>query len=194
MVGQITHNSGVLGGWTLVNDFALPITERDENGEIKTVSRLPQDVASGIGIVGEANGADYTPLFYVGTQVVNGTNHWLVSRKKKDGVESIVNLIFNIPIGSIGGVGATLVKEETTDDVTFSDEANEALHFIQTNVFPSFTVKPLVEIGTQIVKGTNYHLVVLKYYGSNEASTQVSYEIANKFQGKWTFEADVCLG
>ena len=194
MVGQITNNSGTLGGWTLVNDFAVPITERDENGVETVKSRLPQDVASGIGIVAEANGVTYIPLFYVGKQVVNGTNHWLVCKKIKDGITSTVSVIFNIPVGSIGGVGATLVKEEGPDDVTFSDEATEGLRFIETSVFPAFTIKPLVEIGTQIVKGTNYHMVVVKQFGSNSNSAQASYEVVNKFQGKWSFETDVCLG
>lgn len=191
MVGQITHNSGTLGGWTLVNDFALPKTEMDENGKEKVVSRLPQEVASGIGIVAEANGVDYTPLFYVGTQVVNGTNHWLVCRKTKDGQKSFVNVIFNIPPGSIGGVGATLVREETPDQVKLSDEAQEAFNFIQTRIFPDFAMQVLVEMGTQIVKGTNYHLVVTRGTGDN---CQACYQVANKFQGKWTFEEDICLG
>ncbi len=43
---------------------------------------LPQNVATGFTqLLGELEGANYTPVLYCGTQVVNGVNHMIICRQ-----------------------------------------------------------------------------------------------------------------
>ncbi len=58
----------MLGGWTLA----------DFNGV-----KLPQKVASGfVAVTGEMVGAEYQPILFLGTQVVNGTNYCVLAVQK----------------------------------------------------------------------------------------------------------------
>ena len=68
MFGSIT-NSKLLGGWTL---------------KLESADKLPQDVATAFGnLYGSQFGGSYRPVFYVGSQVVNGVNHKLIVERAR---------------------------------------------------------------------------------------------------------------
>ena len=59
----------ILGGWNL--------------DEVKGCS-LPQKVATDFtAVTSELVGADYEPIAYLGSQVVNGTNYWILALQWK---------------------------------------------------------------------------------------------------------------
>ncbi len=67
------------GGWTLA-----PMQACD----------LPQNVATGFTqVFGNLEGADYTPVLYCGTQVVNGTNHMIICRQNLVTLEKEEHLV-----------------------------------------------------------------------------------------------------
>ena len=145
MVGAIDYGPS-LGGWDIKN---IPVTS------------LPEDVASALGGINELGvlGATFEPIWYVGSQVVNGTNHKIICRETRTTryhEQVIVAVTINIPAGSIGGEGATIVSIEEEADLAPEEKV----------VFEAATSKligvdytPVVFIGTQIVKGKNYYFI-----------------------------------
>lgn len=80
---------GTLGGFEIINQPA---------------NKLPQDLASAIGIVNSEPllGATYNPIWLWGKQLVNGVNYLFIAediRSTKNKDKSIVGLIINIPPG-----------------------------------------------------------------------------------------------
>ena len=70
---------------------------------------LPEKVASGFSEVTRAMmGAKYTPVLYVGTQVVHGMNHMIICKQTlavQGATEHLVNMVLNqnVDDGSIVG-------------------------------------------------------------------------------------------
>ena len=132
-----------------------------------TVGSLPQKVATAVGELSEKLvGAEYTPIAYLGSQVVNGTNHAVLAEQLlttgKD-TKNIVLLIFNEKqntaeltsiervLESGGELGGFKVDVQT--DIT--GEAKEQLD----KAFEGYVgvdVKPIALLGTQVTKGTDY--------------------------------------
>lgn len=75
---------------------------------------LPQDVASAFTeTAGSLIGASYLPVLYIGKQIVNGINHYILCEQTITNAEmtkQLVTMVINIPAGSIGGKNATIVK------------------------------------------------------------------------------------
>lgn len=133
------------------------------------VDAMPQKVATAIGALAEQLvGAEYEPIAYLGYQLVNGTNHAVLTKQTiMDGNDSanIVVLIFN---EKPGAMEATLVGVERVveggapfggihiDPVTaIPKDAMDAWN----NAFATFVgskVNPIALLGTQVVNGTNY--------------------------------------
>jgi len=145
--GEIELGS-TLGGYEIINCSA---------------SKLPQDLASAIGIVNSKPllGATYNPIWYVGKQTVNGVNHLFIAediRTTKNKDKSIVGLVINIPPGegSIRGEGANIVK------IIESEELNEEVRIAfetATKNLCGVGYKPVVYIGKKIVRGVNHYIV-----------------------------------
>ncbi|MBR1398053.1 MAG: hypothetical protein IJ563_11065, partial [Selenomonadaceae bacterium] len=112
MLGEIT-NAKLLGGWTL---------------KLESANKLPQDVASAFGkLFGEKVGGSYTPVFYVGTQLVNGFNHKLIAERNMlvsggKTIKDFAVVTINIPAGDIRGERATKVDETDATDFVLRDE------------------------------------------------------------------------
>ena len=112
-------------------------------------NKLPQDLASAIGIVNSNPlwGATFNPLWLWGKQLAT---------KNKD--KSIVGLIINIPPGegAIKGEGAKIVRviesEKLSDDVELAfDEVVKELKGV--------SYKPVAYFGKQIVRGENHYIL-----------------------------------
>lgn len=77
-------SNNMSGGYTLAPMEACP---------------LPEQVATGFGLVTKnLVGATYTPVLYVGTQVVHGTNHMLICKQTlaaPGAPEHLVKMVLN---------------------------------------------------------------------------------------------------
>lgn len=130
-----------------------------------TVGAMPQKVATAFG---ELNlvGAEYTPIAYLGSQVVNGTNHAVLAEQLvlsgKD-TKNVVLMIFNEKGMNCDLVNIERVLESggplggTTVDVNIEipEEAKKAWE----NVFENFVgsgVNPFVYLGSQLTNGMSY--------------------------------------
>ena len=144
--GGIT-TSGTFGGWTLVDSDA---------------SKLPQDLASAIGIVFDDDNEKVTPIYYYGYQVVNGLNHCLILKRvrSRNGKTKIdyVTAVINIPPKINGYKEAKLVSKEVADETILSEEAQKAFD-AKVKPLTGVGYTPLLEVGTQVVKGINYHII-----------------------------------
>ena len=85
-----------------------------ELNEFKGAVSLPQDLASAyVECVESLVGCSYKPVLFVGTQLVNGTNYFLLCEQTmvtNPPVRNLVEVVINVPAGSIGGKGASLVR------------------------------------------------------------------------------------
>ena len=136
---------GLFGGIQLVNVPA---------------KRLPQDLATAfVECNNNLLGATFSPIWYVGKQLVNGMNHILVCeeiRTTREAKPSIVLLTINIPVGSIGGKDAKIVSIVESSDVSksLSDMFTEC-----TGHLVGCSYKLVTYVGKQIVKGINHYFI-----------------------------------
>ena len=136
--------------------------------EVKVaVDAAPQKVATAIGALSEQLvGAEYTPIAYLGSQVVNGTNHAVLAEQLlttgRD-TKNVVLLIFNEK-----GMDCTLVNIERVVEGGFGEggtgvdvkteipeEAQKAFDTALAE-FVGSSVKPFAYLGSQVVKGIDY--------------------------------------
>lgn len=134
----------VLGGYEIVN---VPATS------------LPQDLATALSTVNQdLLGATYIPIWYVGKQIVNGTNHKLICRQiktTKNRAQTIVSLTLNIPNG---GYGETATVVDITEEAVLNEDLQYAFDMAIRPLVGAM-YKPLAYIGKQLVKGTNYYFI-----------------------------------
>lgn len=141
--------------------------------DVNISTKMPQKVASAMAdLADKLIGAEYTPITYLGSQVVNGTNHAVLAEQTivtgRDS-KNIVLLVFNekptdmeLTLVSIerlveGGnaLGGTHIDVHT-------DIPEDAMKEWQT-AFEGFLgakYEPFAFLGTQVVKGTNYIFAV----------------------------------
>lgn len=173
--GSLQGLDGVCGGWNIVNQPA---------------DKLPQDIASASVAVFEGRlGVTATAVWYIGNQLVNGTNYALIYRFERlvsGGKKEIsfIKVVINIPLNSIGGKGATIVSEEHTPVI--EDNVEDGWNKIFNSGFVGASHKPITVIGTQVVKGTNYHCFAQSCSVYPGAEPYLSYIIINEFQGNWS--------
>ena len=138
---------GIFGGYEIIN---------------KAGNNLPQDVASAVGIVNSGIlGATYQPIFYVGKQLANGENHFLICeeiRSTKSRGKMIVGLIINIPPGegSIRGEGAKVVN--IIEEADLSPEIQAAFDTAEKQLV-GVSYKPIAYVGSQVVRGANHYFI-----------------------------------
>lgn len=138
-------NAKLLGGWTLT------LTEG---------STLPQDVATAFYDLFSKFGATYTPVFYVGSQLVNGTNHKLIVERNRiisggKTVKDFAVVTINIPASSIDGKGATKVSENDSTNFVLRDEIEKGFK-IAVGKLVGAEHKPILELGSE---GEDYFFV-----------------------------------
>lgn len=138
---------GTIGGYEIVN---VPAT------------KLPQDAASAMGAAnGHLLGATYQPIWYVGKQTVNGVNHLFVAeevRVTKNRDKSIVGLVVNVPPGekALEGEGAKIIRIIEGEEL--APEVQAAFSTAEKSLV-GVSYKPVLYIGSQVVRGTNHYIV-----------------------------------
>lgn len=132
-----------------------------------TTNSMPQKVATAIGKLQEQLvGAEYTPIAYLGSQVVNGTNHAVLAEQLlttgRD-TKNVVLLIFNEK-----GMDCTLVNIERVVEgglplgglnidvkTEIPEDAQKAFNAVLGD-FVGAGVNPFALLATQVTKGINY--------------------------------------
>lgn len=131
------------------------------------VNGMPEKVATAVSaLADQLIGAEYTPIAYLGSQLVNGTNHAVLAEQilttGRD-TKNIVLLIFNekgmdcnlVNIERVveGGVGVGGTEIDVKTDIP--EEAKNAFDTALTEFIGS-SVKPFVYLGSQVVSGIDY--------------------------------------
>ena len=177
MFGEIT-NSELLGGWTF---------------KLEPANKLPQELASAfVNLLGAKFGGSYIPEFLVGTQLVNGINYKLIVKRQMlvsggKTVTSFADVVINIPSGDARGENATIVSETDATDFVLRDEIETGVKKALAG-WTGCSINPLIELGTQVVKGMNYIFVAEckgVYPGAEPYLARVAI---NNFQDNWTID------
>ena len=139
---------------------------------IEPSENFPQKIATAISGELEVFGCSYTPVLYLGHQIVNGTNHAVLAEQTvlcgKD-VKNAVILVFNekpasndvslafvLPVLQSGGELGGYEVNVTTDIPVEAMKAFE--ESIKTLVGTKY--EPIAYLGSQVVNGVNYKLMV----------------------------------
>lgn len=169
--------------------------------EVKVaVDAVPQKVATAIGELSEQLiGAEYKPIAYLGSQVVNGTNHAVLAEQTiltgKD-TKNVVILIFNekpnemkatlVNIervieqgGELGGIAVDVKTDIPAEAKEAFDKAFEG--------FVGSKVKPFALLGTQVVKGVDYMFAAEVTSVTAEPVTKVCLVTVNGMTGDLAF-------
>lgn len=134
---------------------------------------MPQKVATAFGKLCDLIGARYTPIAYVGSQIVNGTNHAVLAEQEianREATKNIVLIVFNEPIDASAddltvvsiknvveggsGFGAVDVNVEIGDKINKTAQRVFDQHF---GGFCGSVVTPVALLATQVVRGTEYY-------------------------------------
>ena len=147
ILGGITLSGNVCGGWQLVGQ---PIG-----------SGMPQKLATGWQVAMEGLvGAEYSPIFLVAQQLVNGINYLVIAEQTlitKDPVKHIVGIIINVPF-NMTGEGSKIVRIITKDEPEVPEDIL-ALFNSATSKLLGSEHSPILFLGSQIVSGTIFYIV-----------------------------------
>ena len=182
MFGEIT-NSKLLSGWTL---------------KLESAEKMPQDLATAFGkLFGTKLGASYMPVFYVGDQLVNGTNHKLIVERNRivSGGKTIKDFAvatINVAPLDVRAAKATLVSEEDATDFVLRDDIEKGVKRALKD-FTGAEHKPILELGEQVVKGINYHFICESKAVYPNAEPYLTHLVINNFQDNWTIEQIIKL-
>lgn len=148
----------LLGGWTI--------------NPVKGM--LPQKLASGWDeALGTLIGAKYDPIVYVGSQVVNGTNHMIIAKQTRMTANSdtaIVQIVLNEKAIDAAKSRFSVVSIESLYEndgllggwTVSGEEADAELSKIVADLTDDMmgaTYEPLVVAVTQVANGTNYKIL-----------------------------------
>lgn len=169
--------------------------------EVKVaVDAMPQKVATAIGELAEQLiGAEYKPIAYLGSQVVNGINHAVLAEQTiitgKD-TKNVVILIFNekpnemkatlVNIERVVEQGAPMGGIQVDAKTEIPAEAQEAFD----NAFEGFVgskVAPFAYLGSQVVKGVNYFFAAEVTPVTADPVTKVCLVTVNGMTGEIAF-------
>lgn len=170
------------------------------------VGSMPEKVATAVSeLANQLVGAEYEPIAYLGSQIVNGTNHAVLAKQTvlagKD-TTNVVVLIFNEKPGEMkctlvniervveqggqeGGINVDVKTEIPADAQKEFDEAFEG--------FVGSTVKPFALLGTQVVNGVNYIFACEITSVTVEPQTSVAIVTVNSNTGIVSFD-DLIVG
>lgn len=132
-----------------------------------SIGSMPEKVATAFAALA-FTGAEYTPIAYLGSQVVNGINHAVLAEQLlitgKD-TKNVVLMIFTERDGVIGLTNIERVVESgvqpggTVVSIEPAGNINKTAQELFDNVFSCFVgsnVTPIALLGTQLVHGTDY--------------------------------------
>ena len=155
---------------------------------------LPEKVATAVSALSDTLvGAEYTPIAYLGSQLVNGTNHAVLAEQLitsgKD-TKNIVVLIFNEKGMECTLVGITPVLESGGDlgginidvEIDIPDDANNVFNDA-TDVFLGSKIEPFALLATQVTNGINYTFAAVVTPVTAHPIPKVSLVTINKNYG-----------
>lgn len=163
-----------------------------------SVGSMPEKVATAVAKLSEQlMGAEYTPIAYLGSQVVNGVNHAVLAEQLlitgKD-TKNVVILIFNEKDGAVtlaniervveSGDGAGGIKVDVDTDL--SEEAMKNLDDTL-NGLVGINVNAFAVLGTQVVKGINYIYAAEVEPVVVNPEKKVALVVANSLTGELSF-------
>jgi len=141
-----------------------------------SVNSFPQKVASGFDKAFENMvGAEYTPIAYLGSKVVNGINHLLLAEQRiitGTDVKSVVTVVLNEKPNDVDGSTLSIVEIKTVlsnggtlggDKVDVQTEIPEEAKKVFDNAFSAFLgskVTPIALLASQITNGIKYTFAV----------------------------------
>jgi hypothetical protein len=134
-----------------------------------TVGAMPEVVATAFAKLNELVGAEYTPIAYLGSQVVNGTNYAVLAEQLlMDGkdTKNVVLVIFNQKPGQIGDASLVSIERVVEQGMPTGGAVVDVKTDIPADAKAAFDaafegyvgvkVEPFALLGTQVVKGTDY--------------------------------------
>lgn len=169
---------GKLNGWKMVN---------------RSANELPQDLSTAVSSLFHTDSVIYNPIWYLarGWTNVNKSadsgNHMLICEEiRPDEEKKIVAVTVNIPIGDFGE-NATIVEVITDQDLVEGVPAGLELakkFYKAVERLDGVAYVPVLYIGQQLVKGTNYYVVAqgtVQHPGCEPYALLIKF---NEFEGK----------
>lgn len=164
------------------------------------VGGMPEKLATAFGDI-KLVGAKYTPIAYLGSQLVNGVNHAVLAEQLvlagKD-TKNIVVMIFNEKADTFTLTGIERVVEGgaelggTAVDVKtdIPAEAKDAFDSVVGKLV-GVDVKPFALLATQVVKGVNYVFAAEVTKVTKEAEKEFAIVTVNALTNKVAFTGDL---
>ncbi len=133
-----------------------------------SIGSMPEKVATAFAKLNEMVGCEYSPIAYLGSQVVNGTNHAVLAEQTvlagKD-TKNIVLVIFNEKGNECSVVNIERVVESgaplggVTVNVETAEEIDKTAQRVFDETFAGYVgckVTSIALLGTQVVRGIEY--------------------------------------
>ena len=164
------------------------------------VGGLPEKLATAFSEV-KLVGAEYTPIAYLGSQLVNGINHAVLAEQLvvagKD-VKNVVVMIFNEKADTFTLTGIERVVEGgaelggTAVDVKtdIPAEAKEVFDSVVGKLV-GVDAKPFALLATQVVKGVNYVFAAEVTKATKDADKEFAVITVNALTKKVAFSGDL---
>lgn len=168
------------------------------------VDGMPQQVATAFGnILGDLFGAQYTPIAYLGDQVVNGTNHAILAEQLVvTGVDqkNIVEVVLNEKPGSVAGKDFALESITKLIDggakfggfnVAVEAPVGEEAKKVFDDAFEGFVgskIDPFALLGTKVVKGVEYAFIATVEPVTLDSKQTVQIVYVNGLTGEVEFQ------
>lgn len=164
------------------------------------VGGMPEKLATALGDI-KLVGVEYTPIAYLGSQLVNGVNHAVLAEQLvlagKD-TKNIVVMIFNEKADTFTLTGIERVVEGgaefggTAVDVKtdIPAEAKDAFDSVVGKLV-GVDVKPFALLATQVVKGINYVFAAEVTKVTKEAEKEFAIVTVNALTNKVAFTGDL---
>ena len=165
------------------------------------INGMPQKVATAFSALAEQLiGAEYEPIAYLGSQVVNGTNHAVLAKQilttGRD-TTNIVVIVFNekpgamedtlVSIDRVVEGGAPMGGIHIDPQVEIPEDAkvawNEAF-----GAWVGTKLEPIALLGTQVVKGTNFIFAATVTPVAPDAAAKASIVTINPMTGTVAFD------
>ena len=170
--------------------------------EVKVSTNFPQKVATGIAQFEEQIiGAEYEAIAYLGSQVVNGTNHAVLAEQTilsgRDTKNAVV-MVFNEKLKSmdvslvsinsvvIGGHGPGAIEVDMSTEIPVEAKAAFAKAM---EGFVGSKVEPFAYIGKQVTKGIDYILACEVTPVTQNPTKSISIVTVHSFDNTLSFKA-----
>lgn len=147
LLGEINFNSGALGGINFIG---------------QSTKSMPQDLATGWDIAFEGFvGSSFNPIILLGAKITNGINYYLIAEQTVVTAElqkKIAIVEINIPAGSIGGKGASIVSITNSNEPNIPENILVLLNQSASKLLGSQNTG-IMFIGSQVVNGLMYYII-----------------------------------